>query len=100
VLVVEVDGVDPKPVQRAVNDVPDDVGTAGDAPLRLAFDRIDVPPELSGDHDLALVRGECLCRQRKGQLTASRKNVVPKAATVVGRAGRWQYPSPRHALQT
>jgi hypothetical protein len=60
VLVVEVDGVDAEPVQRAVDDLFDDLGPAGDPPLRFAFDGIDVPAELGGDHDLALVRGERL----------------------------------------
>jgi hypothetical protein len=60
VLIVEVDGVDPEPAQGAVDDLLDDFRTAGDPPARLAFDRVDVPAELGGDHDLALVRGEGL----------------------------------------
>jgi len=59
VLVVEVDGVHAKPMQRAVNDLLDDLGPARDPPSRLAFSRIDVPPELGGDHNLPLVRGKC-----------------------------------------
>ena len=52
VLVVEVDGVDPEPLQRAVDDLLDDLGPARDPPAWLALDGIDVPPELGGDHDL------------------------------------------------
>ena len=60
VLVVEVDGVDAEPLQRAVDDLPDDVGLARDPPARLALDRVDVPPELGGDHDLTPERGQRL----------------------------------------
>ena len=56
--VVQVDGVDAEAVQGSVDDVPDDIGVAGDPAARLAFDGVDVPAELGGDDHLAGVGGE------------------------------------------
>ena len=60
VLVVEVDDLDAEPLQRAVDDVLDGLGTTGDPPTRLTFLRVDVPAELRGDHDLVAVGREGL----------------------------------------
>jgi hypothetical protein len=46
VLVVEIDGVDPEPLQGAVDDLLDDLRTARDLPPGRALDRIDIPPNL------------------------------------------------------
>ena len=63
VLVIEVDGVHAEPLQRAVDDLLDHLGPAGDPASRLALDGIDVPAELGRDHDLVLVRGERLAHE-------------------------------------
>ena len=63
VLVVEVDGVHAEPLHRAVDDLLDHLGPAGDPASRLALDGIDVPAELGRDHHLVLVRGERLAHQ-------------------------------------
>ncbi len=60
VLVVEIDGVDSQSAKGTIDHQPDDVGVAGHPSAGLAFDGIDVPPELGGDHHLALERGEGL----------------------------------------
>jgi hypothetical protein len=63
VLVIEVQGVHAKPLQRSLHSLLDVVRTAGDPAPGLALGRIDVEAELAGDHHLALERGECLAHQ-------------------------------------
>ncbi len=60
VLVVEVESLDAEPLQRAFDDLLDDLGPARHPSPGLPLDRIDVPAELGGDHHLVPIRGESL----------------------------------------
>ena len=88
VLVVEVDGVDPEPLQRAVDDLPDDLGAARHPPSWLTLDGIDVPAEFGGDHHLTPVRRERLADEfLVGVRTVDLGGVEEGDAAVDGGAG-------------
>ncbi len=53
VLIEQVDGLDPQPLQRGFGDPPDLLGPAVQARPRLRPGRIEVEPEFGRDHDLA-----------------------------------------------